>query len=72
MFFFKKRIYLSLFVDRKKNVMKNRKQAEKKISLNKLQMVRISNPKIIKGGGVNLNFEEEQPGTGRTTSVTCV
>ncbi|WP_164975864.1 MULTISPECIES: hypothetical protein [unclassified Chryseobacterium] len=51
--------------------MKNKKQAEKKISLNKLQMVRISNPKIIKGGGVNLNFEEEQPGTGKTTSVTC-
>ncbi|MCS4305369.1 MULTISPECIES: hypothetical protein [Chryseobacterium] len=55
--------------------MKNKKQAEKKISLEKLQMVRISNAKIIKGGyagvgGYNLNTdlegEGEPTGTGKT------
>jgi len=30
--------------------MKQKKQAEKKLSLKKLQLVRISNPKVVKGG----------------------
>ncbi|MEI3791867.1 MULTISPECIES: hypothetical protein [unclassified Chryseobacterium] len=30
--------------------MKQKKQTEKKLSLKKLQMVRISNPKVIRGG----------------------
>ncbi|WP_183148049.1 hypothetical protein [Chryseobacterium nematophagum] len=35
--------------------MKRKKQTEKKLSLKKLQMIRISNPKIIKGGGYSTN-----------------
>jgi len=30
--------------------MKQKKQTEKKLSLKKLQLVRISNPKVVKGG----------------------
>lgn len=48
--------------------MKKKKQADKKISLEKLQMVRISNAKIIKGGNnyLDTSMEGEPTGTGRT------
>jgi hypothetical protein len=51
--------------------MDKKKQAEKKISLNKLQMVKISNAKMIKGGFGIINLQEPKTGTGKTVSCTC-
>ena len=34
--------------------MKQKKQTEKKLSLKKLQMVKINNPQVIKGGGCSI------------------
>ncbi|MGE8554389.1 MAG: hypothetical protein ACN6OB_10730 [Chryseobacterium jejuense] len=48
--------------------MKKKKPTDKKISLEKLQMVRISNAKIITGGNnyLDTNMEGDPTGTGRT------
>ncbi|CAH0173282.1 hypothetical protein [Chryseobacterium sp. YR221] len=45
--------------------MKQKKQTEKKLSLKKLQMVKINNPQTIKGGnGVNDYNGDDTTGTG--------
>ncbi|WP_312392385.1 hypothetical protein [Chryseobacterium sp.] len=47
--------------------MKQKKQTPKKLSLKKLQVTKIINPHLIKGGGGLNNYDGDEPtGTGKT------
>ncbi len=59
--FFNNLLRLLLLYDVKLKIlskMKKKQQAQKKLSLNKIQLTKINNPKIIKGGNVNNQIDE--------------